>query len=137
MSKITDKFLKFFPASFQQKVRNKYYEVKISNATETDERDLMIVSKIINNGNVAVDIGANFGLYTKHLSQYTGSNGKVYAFEPINKTYKSLKHNIEALNMTNVVSYNCALSDKEGQAEMIIPEYQEGGENLETKRLFC
>jgi FkbM family methyltransferase len=130
MSKVKDNVFNLLPKGIQQKIRNKYYEVKISKATEKDEADLLVVSKILKHGQTAIDIGANYGLYTKHLSSYVGNAGTVLSFEPIAKTFSSLQHNVKALKLHNVKLYNCALSDKKGKANMYIPDYKDGGENL-------
>lgn len=130
MSKVKDKVLKLLPKGIQQRIRNKYYEVKISKATEKDEADLLVVSKMLKSGQTAIDVGANYGLYTKYLSSYVGDSGTVMTFEPIKKTFESLRHNVTALKMHNVKLFNCALSDNKGQANMYIPDYETGGENL-------
>ena len=135
MSKLTDVFLKLLPETIQQKVRNRYYEIKISKIKEDDEEDLVLVSKLVNPGDHVLDIGSNYGLYCKFLSAYTGKGGKVMAFEPIKKTFLSLRNNIKYLNISNVDIFNIALSDQDGEAVMQIPEYDKGGENLYEARI--
>ncbi len=47
-------------------------------------------------GGIALDIGANIGFYAcAFAQQLNGSNGKVYAFEPIQRNYLRLCENIE------------------------------------------
>lgn len=136
MSKLTDSILKWLPESLQQKIRNRYYEIKISNIKEEDEEDLVIVSKLVNPGDHVLDIGSNYGLYCKFLSVYAGDHGKVMAFEPIKKTFLSLRNNLNHLNISNVEAFNIALSDYDGEAVMQIPEYDKGGENLYEARII-
>ena len=62
-------------------------------------------------GDVALDVGANFGYYTILFSQLVG-HGWVHAFEPNPDCYKVLKQNTRF--RTNVVTYDTAASDKNG-----------------------
>ena len=135
MSKITNIFLHLLPENWQQKVRNKYYENKISKVLSTEEPDLFVVKAIIKEGQTVVDIGANFGMYTRFLSEYTGNSGKVISFEPIKRSFLSLRHNVNFLQLQNVDVYQFALSDEEKMVKMEIPDYNEGGENLYEARI--
>ena len=49
---------------------------------------------ILRPGDAALDVGANFGLYTLLAADLVGSGGQVLAFEPIPKTVRLLQHNI-------------------------------------------
>lgn len=124
------------PSGWQQKVRNKYYENKISTVNTDEESDLKLVGQLVKEGQTAVDIGANFGLYTKFLSQFTGKTGRVISFEPIHRTFLSLRHNITTLKLQNVEVFQFALSDAENTVKMEIPDYTAGGENLYEARII-
>ncbi len=66
------------------------------------------------NKSVIVDIGAQSGLYSlyaKYLPECT-----YYSFEPFPSTFKLLNDNLQLNNITNVKTFNIALSDKEGSA---------------------
>ena len=65
-----------------------YYEKSISSIT----------SKLIHKGDIAVDIGANFGWYTMLLADSVGDDGKVHSFEPNPTMYDVLARNIELNN---------------------------------------
>jgi FkbM family methyltransferase len=60
-------------------------------------------------GDIAWDIGANMGLYTKILSTLVGEKGFVRAFEPHPKTFSKLKENIKN---TNIEIHNIGFSAK-------------------------
>ena len=135
MSKITNKILQLFPSGLQQIIRNTYYKIKFINARWEHEKDLFIVEKVLRENMVAVDVGANYGLYSKFMSQFVGSIGTVYAFEPILKTFISLSNNVKGNRYSNIKIFNSALSDKEGKVEMVIPNYESGGENLYEARI--
>lgn len=65
-------------------------------------------------GGVAIDVGANRGLYTHHLSRRAS---RVEAFEPIPRLIRRLGRRVDA----NVNLHGVALSDNEGEAEIRIP----------------
>lgn len=65
------------------------------------------LNKIINKGDVCIDLGANMGYFTVLLSKITGSRGKVYAVEPIKPILSVLKKNTK--NLKNVKIHPFAL----------------------------
>ncbi len=69
-------------------------------------------SKIDNNNYNIVDIGAQSGLYTL-FAKYL-PNSKFYSFEPFKPTFKLLNDNIKLNELTNVETFNLALSDNKG-----------------------
>lgn len=71
---------------------------------------------------VCLDLGANIGRYTKHLSALAA---KVLAVEPTPLTFASLSHTIKALGMKNVELHHCAVSDREGRGSMKVPNIYE------------
>ena len=58
------------------------------------ESDTKIVKKLIKNGDVVLDIGANIGYYTLIFAKLVGNSGKVFAFEPEPENFKILQKNI-------------------------------------------
>lgn len=65
----------------------------------------------IKEGDVVVDIGAHVGSYTKLSSRLVGDSGKVYAFEPTPRTFKTLWENTRYDK--NIITNNFALLDEE------------------------
>jgi FkbM family methyltransferase len=74
--------------------------------------------KVLRPGNVAVDIGANIGYYTRILSRLVGVGGTVIAFEPLPAAFKILEMNCTDLSNTKL--FPLALSDREGQTNFYI-----------------
>lgn len=69
-------------------------------------------------GMVCFDIGANIGTMSVHLGNRVGSQGRVYAFEPMPRVCDRLIRNIEANGLSEVVKVNqLALSDSKGTAD--------------------
>ncbi|MEA1886924.1 MAG: FkbM family methyltransferase [Bacteroidota bacterium] len=80
------------------------------------------VSNLIRKGDTIIDIGANLGYYTKIFSGATGSEGIVWAVEPVPLYREILKKNITGTSNIIIIPY--ALGDKESMADMGIPGNQ-------------
>ncbi|MFP4120923.1 FkbM family methyltransferase [Coleofasciculus sp.] len=74
----------------------------------------LIFEKIITPGSVVFDLGAHVGFYTLLASVLVGSNGKVFAFEPIPKNLFYLKQHLSLNGITNVTAIEAAVSDCSG-----------------------
>ena len=66
------------------------------------EPELDLIAHVVQPGDNAIDIGANYGLYSYHLSRSVGPHGKVHAFEPIPYTCKSFRQIARLLRLDNV-----------------------------------
>lgn len=71
------------------------------------EPEIDLVKLGLREGETALDIGANYGVYAYHMSRAVGSTGKVYSFEPVRFTFETLKlvarllrfkHNVELID---------------------------------------
>jgi FkbM family methyltransferase len=71
-----------------------------------------IIKQRVSSGDIVLDIGANIGFFSLFLSKTVGSKGKVYAFEPIPKTFDICKKNIEINKVRNIFTFQFALSNK-------------------------
>lgn len=77
-------------------------------------------------GDIACDIGANFGYFTTLLSELASH---VHAFEPDPANYLLLQSNLEGCD--NVTTYPIAISDRDGDAEFFLSEGEFGNHSLE------
>ena len=64
-------------------------------------------------GDVVIDVGAAFGIYTMIASKKVGSSGKVVAIEPQPEIFRMLNCNIKLNKLSNIVSLNYATYSKE------------------------
>jgi FkbM family methyltransferase len=92
------------------------------------EPELKIISYLVKPGDIAIDIGANVGLYTKILSELVGPDGRVYSIEPFPSTFEILCYNIKKLHLDNVEPINVAVSDSESIVTMVLPCNSSGAE---------
>jgi len=63
--------------------------------------------KYVPNFGTALDVGANYGSWTRHMAKKFNN---VYSFEPVDKIYQCLVKNVE--EMKNVKLYNNAVGEK-------------------------
>lgn len=68
--------------------------------------------RVIGNGTVILDIGANIGFHTLYFSELSGPAGTVVAFEPIESNFNALKENIRLNNSKNIIAVQTALGEK-------------------------
>lgn len=78
-----------------------------------EEEELMMQYKLIQDNNIIIDIGGNYGWYCLHVAKKF-PNSKIYTFEPIPDTYNNLKFNIDINHIKNIITINSGLSDKSG-----------------------
>ena len=69
-------------------------------------------------GDIVIDIGAAFGLYTITSSKQVGANGKVIAIEAHPGNYDMLNHNIKLNGLTNVIPLNYAVYSSKAKVKI-------------------
>jgi len=79
-----------------------------------------LFKKMVQDGMVVVDIGANIGYYTLIAAKSVGNKGIVYAFEPEPSHYKLLCDNIAVNGYTNVVPIEKAVSKTTGKTRLYV-----------------
>jgi FkbM family methyltransferase len=83
------------------------------------EIELLFLDKIVSDDAVTVDVGANCGLYTRELARLSR---RVHAFEPSRQMADLLRYTSAA----NVEVHEIALSDRKGEADLLIPQGEQG-----------
>jgi FkbM family methyltransferase len=78
------------------------------------ERELSLLDRIVRADATSVDVGANWGLYTRELARLSH---RVHAFEPCSQMAALLRRT----SPTNVAVHEIALSDHAGEADLVIP----------------
>ncbi len=105
------------------KVRRFYFIFDKYVTSDFPERPMF--EKLLRPGDSAVDVGANIGLITKVLMTIVGPTGMVHSIEPVPYTFKVLTSNIERSGARNVICYDVAISDRDGEATLAVPTYGE------------
>ncbi len=126
MKSLLKRLTALLPEVFQDRLRRLHFRRKLSSARISDEPDLAVIPMLTKKGDVVFDVGANFGLFTRFLSESVGQRGKVYSFEPTSDMFGVLDQNCRALGLENTVRVCTALSDRTGTASMVIPQREDG-----------
>jgi FkbM family methyltransferase len=127
--------LTYLPESLLQPVRQWHHARVVRAFDETAEPELRVVRHLVMPGATVLDLGANIGAYTGFLSRHVGTSGQVISVEPIPRTFSTLQRNVRVLRLANVTCLNAAVSDREGEAVMELPEYPAGGTNYYQARV--
>lgn len=104
----------------------------------THKRLLDSVAKHLTPGGVAIDAGANIGIFTANFSRAVGPSGRVIAVEMMPPTAMSLRQTLSLNNLHNAELIEMALADVSGQDLMIgMPDANHFGQasivrNLDT-----
>lgn len=79
-----------------------------------------LVQYLPTSGDVAIDIGANVGNWTRDLSLLFDT---VIAFEPDDRAFNQLIENLDEFKVNNVVTYRTAVASENG--ELLLWQYEE------------
>lgn len=84
---------------------------------ELYEPELLLAASIVRSGDVVLDIGASFGVFSLVLAAAAGP-GEVHSFEPGEESSRRLRHNAALNPQLNITVNTLALSDHRGTATL-------------------
>lgn len=86
------------------------------------EKDFFKFLSLLEDGQGDVlDIGANIGIMTYHLSKIL-PNSRIVAIEPMPQNFKVLHRIVQKQNLSNVGLMQIAVGEEKGRATMILPD---------------
>jgi FkbM family methyltransferase len=88
------------------------------------EPELDLIPRAVRAGETALDVGANYGLYSYHLSRVP--RVRVYAFEPVPFTFRTLKLVARLLGFRGVKLIEKGCSDRAGRIAFTVPVQASG-----------
>lgn len=88
------------------------------------------VADLLQPGMVFLDVGAHVGYYVVLASRLVGRDGLVVAFEPEERNFELLLHNIHRNGLANVVCFQRAASDSSGAALLYLATDNTGDHRL-------
>jgi FkbM family methyltransferase len=86
---------------------------------EFSEGEVAVFRKILAEGDVVVEAGANIGAHTLALAKLVGPSGKIFAFEPQRLVFQTLCANVALNSLSNVECQNVAVGVAAG--EIVVP----------------
>ncbi len=90
---------------------------------DLDPKITFICRRLLEKGDIFIDIGANIGLVSLLCTDILQNEGEIYAFEPNPEVFQLLKKTVETNKINNMFIQMVGLSDYDGTAEMhIFPE---------------
>jgi protein O-GlcNAc transferase len=89
------------------------------------EDEIKFVRHLLEPGQHAIDIGANYGVFTLSMAQAVGPNGRIWAFEPASTTFEFLSKSVAINESRQVVLDQRGLSFEEGSVELMLNENSE------------
>lgn len=94
---------------------------------------LEVLKRIVKSDDIILDIGANIGWYTTHISRLI-PKGHCHAFEPVPSIFAKLKKHCEINNVQGNVTLNMlALGDKVGSVELhTFPDLPHGHSSISS-----
>ncbi|MGE0451390.1 MAG: FkbM family methyltransferase [Vicinamibacterales bacterium] len=84
------------------------------------EDDFFAFRSLLPAAGIVLDVGANLGFLTAHLAAHV-RHGRVIAFEPMPDNLHALRYVVQRFKLRNVTIEPCALGDRDGEAEMVLP----------------
>jgi FkbM family methyltransferase len=121
--------LSYLPQPILHRLKKRHYRRLLAAQGTLEEPEFAVITHLVRPGDHVIDVGANYGVYMKFLSDLVGPSGIVHAVEPIPSTFDILASNARGLGLKNVRLLNFAFSDRESEAVMEVPKLAGGGEN--------
>ncbi|MBI1732808.1 MAG: FkbM family methyltransferase [Gammaproteobacteria bacterium] len=84
-------------------------------------RETAALPLLLRPGDVAIDVGANYGQYVRVMSPLVGTQGRVHAIEPSAITLSGLRLMCRLLRTRNVSFHELAVADENGRMQLEIP----------------
>src|SRR5215813_1559879 len=84
----------------------------------TDHAERRLLRQILVPGGVAVDAGANIGIYSQFLARCVGPAGAVYSFEPAPENFERLR--AAARGFSNMYLLQAAVGERSGKSELYL-----------------
>lgn len=92
--------------------------------------ETLIITKLIKQGDIVYDIGANIGYYSIIASNLVKNSGKVFSFEPEPTNFRLLKFNLKKNRCSNVICEPIAVSDGPSETYLYLSEDNLGGHSI-------
>lgn len=93
----------------------------LSQYTPLIEGEMLGLAPVVRRGDVCVDVGANYGLYTHELSRLVGDRGRVHSIEPLPEAHRVLTALVALRSLGNVETHQVALGEHAESSILSVP----------------
>ncbi|WP_163550294.1 FkbM family methyltransferase [Candidatus Frankia nodulisporulans] len=83
-----------------------------------DRPAFQLMDRMLGEGDVVLDVGANLGVYSVHAQRHVGESGQVFAFEAVPATADRLTQTLALNHATDVQVVRAAVTETAGSALM-------------------
>ena len=105
--------------------------LRVLSGRPIDPAEMALLASHLGAGGIAVDIGANIGLYTLAMARQVGPHGRVFAFEPAPANFALLTQNVESNGYSAIVTASrTAITDRSGLARFALNAHNAGMHRL-------
>ncbi|MFV0561540.1 FkbM family methyltransferase [Malaciobacter mytili] len=104
-----------------------YIGKSIEEYGEFSYHETALFEQICKEGDVVIEIGANIGAHTLSLAKLVKQKGVILAFEPQRVVFQTLCANLALNSITNVHTFQMALSNEEGYVAIPEIDYSKQG----------
>lgn len=105
--------------SLEMPAGDRYFRQAIEVTGEYCGSELDLYQALLQPGDVAVDVGANIGVFTIGMALAVGPGGRVLAFEPQPPVFGMLVRNLSSHGLTCVEAYREIVADHDGEGEFV------------------
>lgn len=95
-----------------------------------EPEETRLIVRLLKQGDVFVDLGANLGYFDLIASDAVGSTGKVFAFEPAPGNLRLLRKNVEVNGCTNVYIEPKAVTDANRDVDLHLSAINHGDHRI-------
>ena len=79
------------------------------------QSEVVLFSKVVKEGDVVIDVGANIGAFSIPLANLVGPKGAIVAFEPQRQLFQLLSANVALNELSNAFVYQKAVGEGGGR----------------------
>jgi len=111
---------------------SRFIPIEVLNFHSFDPQESDLLFSVANTCKTIFDIGANIGWYALNFAKKTANVRKIYAFEPIPRTYQYLEKHLKLNNIKNVSAFNLGFSDTIEEKTFFWTKEESGSASMEN-----
>lgn len=112
------------------KLTQKYMFDHIANGQVPERETILFLARVLEPGDVFIDVGAHIGFYSLFAATVIGPGGRVISCEPEPNNFADLIRNKEENGFKHIEAHNAAVSDKTGVLPLWVNQDNDGGHAL-------